>query len=67
MWELGRYLVLSASFIMGFTIWAEVPNWAGPIDSDEDRGRVRVPYRKTYVPWYKGRIMHSNMSTIECV
>ncbi|CBJ28918.1 Ankyrin Repeat Transient Receptor Potential Channel [Ectocarpus siliculosus] len=39
-WELGRYLVLSASFIMGFTIWAEVPNWAGPIDSDDDRGQV---------------------------
>ncbi|CAM9902638.1 unnamed protein product, partial [Ectocarpus sp. 12 AP-2014] len=39
-WELGRYLALSASFIMGFTIWAEVPNWTGPIDSDDDRGRV---------------------------
>ncbi|CAN0117240.1 unnamed protein product, partial [Ectocarpus sp. 12 AP-2014] len=39
-WELGRYLVLSASFIMGFTIWAEVPNWNGPIDSDDNRGRV---------------------------
>ncbi|CAM9538385.1 unnamed protein product [Ectocarpus sp. 4 AP-2014] len=39
-WELGRYLVLSASFIMGFAIWAEVPNWTGPIDSDDDRGKV---------------------------
>ncbi|CAN0285897.1 unnamed protein product [Pylaiella littoralis] len=37
LWELGRYLFLAMSFIMGFVMWADAANWVGPLDSSDDR------------------------------
>eukprot|EP00903_Cladosiphon_okamuranus_P011708 g11011.t1 len=36
LWELGRYLVLSFSFILGFIIWGDSANWVSDLDSDDD-------------------------------
>lgn len=43
LWELARYVVLTASFIMGFIIWSDSSNWVGAIDADEDRLHVSGP------------------------
>lgn len=41
-WELGRYLVLSACFILGFIVWGEAANWTGPISADREHEVMEV-------------------------
>lgn len=46
LWELGRYLVLSFSFILGFIAWGDSANWVGDIDPDDDVVPVRGSKRE---------------------
>ena len=40
-WELGRYLALSGSFVVGFIICGGSGNWIGSIGSGYDRMKVK--------------------------